>query len=72
MGTPETTDNMINFVDTVRKDIRPDMKGPIVVHCRWEYTVWIYVGNYTELLINYILHEIMYLGFKNSQFNIIN
>jgi protein tyrosine phosphatase len=34
MGTPETTDNMINFVDTVRKDIRPDMKGPIVVHCR--------------------------------------
>ena len=35
MGIPASTDYMLRFVDTVRKDIRPDMIGPIVVHCRY-------------------------------------
>ena len=35
MGVPASTDYMLRFVDTVRKDIRPDMIGPIVVHCRY-------------------------------------
>ncbi|CAC5416990.1 PTPRB [Mytilus coruscus] len=33
MGTPKTTDIMINFVDTVRQEVKPNMNGPIVVHC---------------------------------------
>ncbi|XP_063404716.1 receptor-type tyrosine-protein phosphatase eta-like [Mytilus trossulus] len=33
MGTPKTSSNMINFVDTVRKEIQPNMNGPIIVHC---------------------------------------
>ena len=35
MGIPASTDYMLRFVDTVRRDIRPDMIGPIVVHCRY-------------------------------------
>ncbi|XP_063404500.1 receptor-type tyrosine-protein phosphatase alpha-like [Mytilus trossulus] len=33
MGTPACTDYMIRFVSTIRCDVRPDMTGPIVVHC---------------------------------------
>ena len=35
MGIPTSTDDMLRFVDAVRRDIRPDMIGPIVVHCRY-------------------------------------
>jgi hypothetical protein len=35
MGIPASTDYMLRFVDTVRRDIRPDLIGPIVVHCRY-------------------------------------
>ncbi|VDI14941.1 receptor-type tyrosine-protein phosphatase beta, partial [Mytilus galloprovincialis] len=33
MGTPACTNYMIRFVSTIRCDVRPDMTGPIVVHC---------------------------------------
>ena len=33
MGIPASTDYMLRFVDTVRRDIKPDLIGPIVVHC---------------------------------------
>ena len=35
VGVPDSTDYMLRFVDTVRWDIRSDMIGPIVVHCRY-------------------------------------
>ncbi|CAC5418941.1 PTPRB [Mytilus coruscus] len=33
MGTPKTTSNMINFVDTIRQEVKPSTKGPMLVHC---------------------------------------
>ena len=42
MGIPASTDYMLRFVDTVRKDIRPNMIGPIVVHCRYVFESSLY------------------------------
>jgi len=42
MGIPASTDFMLRFVDTVRRDIRPDMIGPIVVHCRYFFESFLY------------------------------
>ena len=34
-GCPKTTDVMLHFVQVVRSHVRPDFKGPTLVHCRW-------------------------------------
>ncbi|XP_052089209.1 receptor-type tyrosine-protein phosphatase beta-like [Mytilus californianus] len=33
MGTPKTSNNMITFVDTIRREVKPTTNGPILVHC---------------------------------------
>lgn len=35
MGTPKTSNNMITFVDTIRREVKPTTNGPIIVHCRY-------------------------------------
>jgi len=34
-GCPSTTEVMLNFVCVVRSHVRPNFKGPIIVHCRY-------------------------------------
>ena len=58
MGIPASTDYMLRFVDMVRKDIRRDMIGPIVVHCRYFFESLLYCLFcnahlfYTQALLN--------------------
>lgn len=41
MGVPSSTDNMIALVKTVRSHVHPSMKGPLAIHCRYLYIVFL-------------------------------